>query len=384
MKQPEKLGDGEIVEIESREKMFKLVSYYKNPVVKPKDLGLTWYESGNLRTGAVFNPGATLFQDKIILTPRCHRDYKKGKYFDPDLKIERYCLENYISQVWPLFSEDGINFKRFQNVSIRGDGTEHKDFLYGVEDIRIIPYGKEFLLIGCGKVKPPFKGRNADRVCIYSTDDFVNIKYHGMISSFDSRNAIPFFLDEKVYILLRFHPNIHLAYLEGGIEQLFNPQKYLKLWEKIYNEREKNLLLEAGKYEHESEKIGPSTPLIKTDNGWLLIYHAVGRINRHICKEYQLEGEIERGYSICACLLDLSARKIISRTKLPVYIPSKPYELYGNDEYPVDVPAVVFPVGCIRYNDKVLIYCGAGDKYVTLLSFDIKKFLSYLVNAQEV
>ena len=377
----QELGDGTTVLLDSGETVFKLDSYEKNPVVKPQDIGLTWTEDGKSKIGAVFNGGAELFQDKIILTPRCHRNYEEGTFFDQDLGRERHCLENYISEVWPMVSEDGIHFKRFNNVVIRGDGTDHQDFIYGIEDIRIIQYPQMYLLGGCGKIKPPFKGKNADRIAIYSTKDFVNITYHGMVESFDSRNAIPFtdYIGGKLYILLRFHPNIHLDLLEAGMDQLLNPSLYEDFWRKIYERQGENPLLEAGSYPHEKEKVGPSTQIIKTDKGWLVIYHAVGEMDLGICKEYGLSQKIERGYSICAALLDLEdPKKVLCRTKNPIYIPSAPYELYGNDQYPVDVPAVVFPTGAITIKNKLLIYCGAGDKYVILLTCDLGNLLDYL------
>ncbi len=158
-----------------------------------------------------------------------------------------------------------------------------------------------------------------------------------------------------------------------------NPSKYIKYWEKIRDQKDENLLLEAGQYPHEHEKIGPSTPLIRTDKGWLFIYHAVGEIGLDICKEYGLEEKIKRGYSICAAILDLDdPKKVLCRTRYPIYIPSTPYELMGNDQYPVDVPAVVFPVGAIVRGNKILIYCGAGDKYIILLSCNLDNLVGYL------
>ncbi|MGB2697805.1 MAG: hypothetical protein WBD28_08100, partial [Candidatus Zixiibacteriota bacterium] len=269
----------------------------------------------------------------------------------------------------------------FNQVAIKGDGTDHQDFIYGIEDIRIIQYPQLYLLVGCGKIKPPFKGKNADRIAIYSTKDFINITYHGIVKSFDSRNAIPFtdYINEKLYILLRFHPNIHLGFLEAGMDQLLSPSQYEDYWRKIYQRRGENLLLEAGNYLHEKEKIGPSTQIIETDKGWLLIYHAVGELDINMCKIYGLPQKIERGYSICAALLDLEdPRKVLCRTKNPIYIPSAPYELYGNDQYPVDVPAVVFPTGVITLKNKLLIYCGAGDKYITLLGCNLNALVDYL------
>jgi len=378
----EKLGDGRVIQIESGETIFKLDSYEENPVVRPQDIGLTWYENGELKFGAVFNPGAELFQDRIILTPRCHRNYQKSSFFDETLGIERYCLENYISEVWPLVSEDGLHFTRFHNVVIRGDGTDHQDFIYGIEDIRIIKHEESFFLVGCGKIKPPFKGSNADQIAIYSTRDFVNIIYHGMVEPFDSRNAVlfPEVINGNLYILLRFHPNIHIDLLKAGINQLIDPAKHRDNWKEIYEQRSENLLLRAGLYPHEKKKIGPGPQLIKTDRGWLLIYHAVGEIDINICKTYGLSKKIERGYSICAALLDLDdPRRVICRTQDPIYIPSTPYELYGNKEYPIDVPAVVFPVGAIVLQNKILIYAGAADKYIILLSCKLDNLINYLL-----
>ena len=378
----EKSGDGEVVEIESGQTIFKLDSHESNPIVRPQDIGLVWDENGESMIGAVFNGGAEVFGDKVILLPRCHRGYRKGKFFDEKSGVERDCLENYISEIWPLVSTDGIRFTRFQNVAIRGDGSDHQDFIYGIEDIRIIKYEEGYLLVGCGKLKPPFKGSNADRIAIYSTKDFVNINYHGMVESFDSRNAVPFPepVNGQYYVLLRFHPNIHLGHLEAGVDQLLNPSKHKHLWGKIYEGRSQSLLLETGNYPHEKEKVGPSTQIIKTDKGWLLIYHAVGEIETGLCKAYGLSKRIERGYSICAAILDLDdPRKVICRTRNPIYIPSAPYELYGNDEYPVDVRAVVFPVGAFVRGKKMFIYAGAADKYTILLSCNLDNFLNYLL-----
>ena len=377
----QKLGDGEIVLLDSGETIFKLDSFENNPIVKPQDIGLTWQENGELKVGAVFNGGAEVFQDKVILTPRCHQGYHKATFFDEKLGIERHYLEDYISEVWPLVSEDGVHFTRFQNVVIRADGTDHQDFIYGIEDIRIVKHGRRYLLVGCGKIKPPFKGSNADRIAIYSTDDFVNITYHGMVESFDSRNVVPFPepVNGRHYVLLRFHPDIHLGFLEAGMDQLLNPSKHKERWEEIYERRSQNLLLEVGHYPHEKEKIGPSTQVIRTDRGWLLIYHAVGEIKSDICKAYELAGGIERGYSVCAALLDLDdPGKVLCRTRNPIYIPSASYELHGNEQYPVDVPAVVFPVGALVRKNRLILYAGAGDKYIILLSCKLDKLVDYL------
>ena len=111
----------------------------------------------------------------------------------------------------------------------------------------------------------------------------------------------------------------------------------------------------------------------------MVIYHAVGEIEDDICKAYGLAENIERGYSICAALLDLdNPRKVLCRTQKPIYIPSAPYELYGNDQYPIDVPAVVFPVGAFVRKGKLVLYVGSGDKYIILLSCNLENLIDYL------
>lgn len=377
----QELGDGRVLPLDAGEIVFKLDSYKNNPIVKPQDLGLTWYEHHVSQIGAVFNGGAELFKGKVVMTPRCHRSYRMVRSSREKLAIEEYYVENYISEIWLLSSEDGVHFFRFGDAVIKGNGTDHTDFIYGIEDMRIIKYEHMYLLIGCGKVKPPFRGGNGDRIAVYSTSDFVDITYHGMVQGFDSRNAVPFseHVDGKLYVLLRFHPNIYLGFLEAGIDQLLNPFKYRKYWQRVYEQRRQNLLLKAGDYPHEKEKIGPGTQLIKTDRGWLLVYHAVGEINDILCRAYALPGKIKKGYSICAALLDIDEpRKVLCRTRNPIYIPSFPYELEGNEQYLVDVPNVVFPVGAIVWKDKLLLYAGSGDKYMILLSCKLNDLVNYL------
>ncbi|MCK4452296.1 MAG: hypothetical protein KAX26_17130, partial [Anaerolineae bacterium] len=98
-----------------------------------------------------------------------------------------------------------------------------------------------------------------------------------------------------------------------------------------------------------------------------------------ICKAYGLAENIERGYSICAALLDLdNPRKVLCRTRNPIYIPSAPYELHGNEQYLVDVPAVVFPIGALVRENKLILYAGAGDKYIVLLSCKLDNLVDYL------
>ncbi|MHA2139824.1 MAG: glycoside hydrolase family 130 protein, partial [Candidatus Hodarchaeales archaeon] len=315
---------------------------------------------------------------------RVHAEYQRGQFFDESLQIERIGFKNYISKIWILISEDGINFNRYHNTLIKGDGTSHEDFFHGIEDVRITKTNGQFLLIGCGKILPPFQGQigvKGDRIAIYSTLDFIDIDYHGIIEDIDVRNTVifPESVSGKYYILLRFGKNIHIDVLEAGMNQLLHPSNYCSLWDQINNRRKKTKFLEAGSYPHEKEKIGPGPPPIRTEKGWLIIYHAVGEVNSSIARVYGLSQKINRSYSICAAILDLhNPSKVLCRTKYPIYIPSKPWELYGNEVYPVDIPAVVFPMGSVIKDNKIFLYTGAGDKYIILLSSRLDSLIEYL------
>lgn len=83
--------------------------------------------------------------------------------------------------------------------------------------------------------------------------------------------------------------------------------------------------------------------------------------------------------ALCAALLDLDdPRKVLCRTRNPIYIPSAPYELGGDEQYLVDVPNVVFPVGAIVWKEKLLLYAASGDKYTILLSCRLNALINYL------
>ena len=77
----------------------------------------------------------------------------------------------------------------------------------------------------------------------------------------------------------------------------------------------------------EDEKTGAGAPPIKTEKGWLFIYHQVERNEKN-----------ERFYTAKVALLDLkNPSKIIAKIPYPILKPKTKYELKG------DVDNVVFP-----------------------------------------
>ena len=107
-------------------------------------------------------------------------------------------------------------------------------------------------------------------------------------------------------------------------------------------------------------KIGAGVPPIKTEKGWLVIYHGVNE--NHV-------------YSAGAMLLDIKEpTKILGRTRTPILSPEEQYELKG------DVNNVVFPTGACILDNTLFVYYGAADKVCCLATIELKEILDYLLS----
>lgn len=108
----------------------------------------------------------------------------------------------------------------------------------------------------------------------------------------------------------------------------------------------------------DGEKVGIAGPPMKTDAGWLLLYHGVSHASV---------------YRVGAILLDgTNPTEIIARTADPIFEPREQYELIG------DVPNVVFPCGSVIRGDTLYIYYGGADAVVGVATTSVSKLLSRL------
>lgn len=105
---------------------------------------------------------------------------------------------------------------------------------------------------------------------------------------------------------------------------------------------------------------GAGSPPIKTEKGWLVLYHA---LERH---------ELHR-YKVGALLLDLKdPTKIIARSPAPILSPDAWYE---NDWK----PGIVYVCGAVVKDGKLLVYYGGGDKHVCVAETRLDTLLDWLV-----
>ena len=110
----------------------------------------------------------------------------------------------------------------------------------------------------------------------------------------------------------------------------------------------------------DSAKIGIGAPPIKTDEGWLLIYQAVG---------YHDSSKYKAG----AMLLDLgNPAKVVYRSSRPILEPTEIYENNGHKA------GVVYACGAVIKDDDLLVYYGGADTVSCVARANIHEFLYQL------
>jgi predicted GH43/DUF377 family glycosyl hydrolase len=108
----------------------------------------------------------------------------------------------------------------------------------------------------------------------------------------------------------------------------------------------------------DSARVGAGAAPIKTERGWLEIYHGADAQHR---------------YCLGAFLMDLGdPSQVVARTVEPIMVPTENYELSGFFGY------VVFTNGHIREGDRLTIYYGAADEFVCGAHFSVKDILASL------
>jgi predicted GH43/DUF377 family glycosyl hydrolase len=113
----------------------------------------------------------------------------------------------------------------------------------------------------------------------------------------------------------------------------------------------------------EGERVGAGAPPIRTDAGWLEIYHAADAAGR---------------YHLGAMLSDLDyPETVISRSRRPVLEPEAPYEMtgvYGN---------CVFSNGVVAWEDGTLmVYYGAADSICAAAVTTVEEMIAAARNEQ--
>lgn len=124
-----------------------------------------------------------------------------------------------------------------------------------------------------------------------------------------------------------------------------------------------------------NDKIGPGAPPLKTEHGWLTVFHAVD-IDPARGKN-GWEKEWKKRYTIGVMLLDPEdPAKIIGLYKKPLMVP----EGYRELEEGMRTNAL-FPCAALLVDGKVRIYYSAGDAVICLATADLNDLVGLCINS---
>jgi len=278
--------------------------YKKNPILTQNDVPY--------QVATVHNAGVTKYKNKYIMLFRSH-------------------LQNGRSIIGIAESIDGYNFKvgpePFLSPSSDGVFGEYEE--YGVEDVRISQVEDEFLLTYSAY------SRHGVRIGLAKTKDFKTVERISLITQSDLRNVVIF--PEKINGLYVRLDRPHSEISKWSVWISYSPD--LVYW------GNSKVIIKPETYHWDEMKIGPGATPIKTDKGWLNIYHGVFET---------MSGVVYRLGVALHCLSDPSI--ILGVSDDWILQPEDPWEISGY------VPNVVFTCGAVPESDgSVKIYWGGAD-----------------------
>lgn len=253
------------------------------------------------------------------------------KYNGLYIMLFRSHLHNGRSIIGKAKSRDGFSFtvepEPFLIPSTEGVFAEYEAF--GVEDLRINPVGDEFFLTYSAY------SRHGARIALARTVDFITVERVALITQADFRNVVIF--PEKI---------------NGRYVRLDRPHSDISPWSiwisyspDLIHWGDSKVIMKPLAYHWDEMKIGPGAPLLKTDKGWLHIYHGVFKT---------MSGSV---YRLGAALHDLKdPARILGVSDQWILQPEDVWEQTGY------VPNVVFTCGAVPEDDGTLkIYWGGAD-----------------------
>ena len=200
---------------------------------------------------------------------------------------------------------------------------------FGVEDPRVTQIGEEYFITYSAY------SRNGVRIALAKTTDFIHIEKVSLITEADHRNVVIF--PQKFDGLYARLDRPHSEIAPWSIWISYSPD--LRFW------GEAQLIMRPVQYHWDEMKIGPGAPPIKTDQGWLSIYHGVFQT---------MAGSV---YRLGVALHDLrNPAKILGVSDSWILQPEDAWEVTGY------VSNVVFTCGAVAEPDgTVKIYWGGAD-----------------------
>ena len=216
----------------------------------------------------------------------------------------------------------------------------------GVEDARINPIdGTYAITYSAYAAGAP----NRVRVLLAISDEFVDSTRFGPVLRRDVRNVVLF--PERIdgrYVGL-FRPNDERPGDTGGIFREIRIGYAEDLRTGPWELADEPVMRTHGSPSAFADKIGPGAPPVKTDHGWLNLFHGV---------RTTMDGN---PYVLGVALHDLRQPEAVQVSSIPVLFPSRADCRVDETDY-VHVPNVLFSCGMVRRPDgSLLIYYGGND-----------------------
>lgn len=287
----------------------KLQRYHGNPILAP-------IPAHEWESRTVFNCGVAQTRNQVILIYRAQG------------------IGSDISRLGYATSRDGFTFERFRYPVFEPEADMEA---WGVEDPRLT------WLDGRWQMVYTAWSPLGIQVARASTSDFLVWERHGIVLPGPDNKDAAIFPDKVNGRYVMFHripPDIWLAYSDdmvhwGDYRKIMEPRP--GSWDNL--------------------KIGAGGPPIRTEHGWLCIYHGV---------------DSEKVYRLGVALLDLEdPTRVIGRPDEPILEPEEPWELEG------DVPNVVFTCGTAEIDNRYFVYYGGGDKVIAVATANRDDLLEF-------
>jgi len=314
-------------------KYMKMERYPGNPVMIPK-------QENQWEAKAVFNPAALHLDGKIYL-------------------VYRAISEDNTSVMGLAISSDGftIDERLDKPIYVPRDKLELKGIPYGnsgCEDPRLTIIEDTIYMLYTA-----YRGDREPRVALTSIakNDFLSRRWKWarpkIISppGMDDKDAalFPDKINGQYALLHRLGVNIWLD-LRDDLD--FGSDKWLYGKEIITPEDDIK-----GTF-----KVGIAGPPLKTERGWLLLYHGVTDHN-------------SANYHLTAAMLDLyDPSRVLAVSDTPILEPEMAYEKEGI------VSNVVFPCGNILKDELLIVYYGAADRVVGIATMRLNDLLNQILS----
>ena len=324
--------------VKAKKAFANLKRFHKNPIIIP-DAATEW------ESEAAFNPAALYDDGKVHLLYRAvgkggiscfgYASSKDGFHFEKTPSEPAYI---------PRKDFEGIHTKPTQITDLYKSGCGWG----GCEDPKLTAMDGRIHMTYVA-----YNGYSHPRVALSSIDraDFNNKKWNwdepvlmsrpGVINK--SACLLPEKIKGKYVIFHRVFPHILIDYRD---ELRFDDGNWL--------EAKHRITTRPGMWDSRKLSVG-ATP-IKTNTGWLVIYHAI-------------DDRDDSRYKIGAMILALEdPSRVLFRTSNPILEPEEHYENEGK-------PGIVYPCGAVVLKDELFVYYGGGDRVACCATARLDQFV---------